>query len=149
MNKWLTTLSKLISTTVTSHDLFTTYNQPTKIKTTLKSSTAGIYLLKVNNRSTKTRCKICSRLTIKIPERRHWRRSGIFIVNFEHISHFVLACLCHCRLGHSFDNFKQGSNQILFFLSKWIWNWKSRKRRNSSYHFPSFLLVKMKLEILK
>ena len=28
--------------------------------------------------------------TIKIPERRHWRRSGIFIVNFEHISHLAM-----------------------------------------------------------
>ena len=31
--------------------------------------------------------EIYSKLTIKIPERHHWRRSGIFIVNFEHISH--------------------------------------------------------------
>ena len=29
-----------------------------------------IYLLKVNNRNTKTRCEICSKLTIKTPERR-------------------------------------------------------------------------------
>ena len=36
-----------------------------------------------------TRCEICSKLTIKIPERRDWRRYGIFIVNFEHISHLV------------------------------------------------------------
>ena len=28
-----------------------------------------------------------------IPERRHWPRSGIFIVNFEHISPFVLVFL--------------------------------------------------------
>ena len=28
-------------------------------------------------------------VTINIPQRRHWRRSGIFIVNFEHISHLV------------------------------------------------------------
>ena len=34
-----------------------------------------------------------SKLTIEIPERRHWRRSGVFIVNFEHISHFVLVCI--------------------------------------------------------
>ena len=47
----------------------------------------GIYLLKVNKRNTKTRCEICSKLTIKTPERRHWRRSGVFIINFEHISH--------------------------------------------------------------
>ena len=31
---------------------------------------AGIYLLKVNNRNTRTRCEIYSKLTIKAPERR-------------------------------------------------------------------------------
>ena len=35
----------------------------------------------------------CSKLTIKTPERRHFRRSGVFIVNFEHISHSVLVFL--------------------------------------------------------
>ena len=30
----------------------------------------GIYLLKVNNRNTTTRCEICSKLTIKTPERK-------------------------------------------------------------------------------
>ena len=53
---------------------------------------AGDYLLKVNNRNTRTRCEICPKLT-KIPERRHWGRSGIFIVNFEHILHLVLVFL--------------------------------------------------------
>ena len=51
---------------------------------------AGIYLLKVNNRNTRTRCEICSKSAIKTPKRRHWRRSGVFIVNFEHISHLAL-----------------------------------------------------------
>ena len=37
---------------------------------------ASIYLLKVNNRNTRTR-----------------RRSGVFIDNFEHISHLVLVFL--------------------------------------------------------
>ena len=46
---------------------------------------AGIYLLKVNNRNTRTRCEICSKLTIKTP--------GVFIVNFEHISHLALVSL--------------------------------------------------------
>ena len=54
---------------------------------------AGIYLLKVNNRNTGTRCEICPKLTINTPERRHWRRSGVFIVNFEHISHLALVFL--------------------------------------------------------
>ena len=41
---------------------------------------ANIYLLKVNNKSTKTRCKICSRLAIKTPERqRQWPRSSVSI----------------------------------------------------------------------
>ena len=33
-------------------------------------------MFKVNNRNMRARCEI-----------RHWRHSGIFIVNFEHISH--------------------------------------------------------------
>ena len=28
-----------------------------------------------------------------IPEQRHWRRSDVFIVNFEHISHLALVFL--------------------------------------------------------
>ena len=35
----------------------------------LKTNPAGIYLRKVNNRNTRTRCEICSMLTIKTPER--------------------------------------------------------------------------------
>ena len=45
---------------------------------------------KVNNRNTRTRCEICSKLTIKVPER---RRYGVFIVNFEQISLLVLLFL--------------------------------------------------------
>ena len=51
---------------------------------------AGNYMFKVSNRNTRTRCEICSKLTIKTPERRLWRRSGVFIVNFKHISHLIL-----------------------------------------------------------
>ena len=50
---------------------------------------SGIYLLKVNNRNTRTKCEICSKLTIKTPERRY----SVFIVNVEHISHLVLVFL--------------------------------------------------------
>ena len=50
-------------------------------------------MFKVNNKSTRARCEVCSELTIKIPEQRHLRRSGIFIVNFEHISHLALVFL--------------------------------------------------------
>ena len=54
---------------------------------------AGIFLLKVNNRNSRTRCEICSKLTIKTPERRLWRRYSVFIVNFEHIWHLALVFL--------------------------------------------------------
>ena len=63
-------------------------------------------MFKVKHRKTKARCEICSKLTIKTPERRQIssvivtkspvtiteeirRCSGVFIVNFEHISHLV------------------------------------------------------------
>ena len=48
---------------------------------------ADIYLLIVNNGNAKAMSKIFSKLTIKTPERRQWRRSVVFIANFEQISH--------------------------------------------------------------
>ena len=50
-------------------------------------------MFQVANRNTRTTCEICTNLTIKTSERRHWRRSGVFIVNFVHISHLVLMFL--------------------------------------------------------
>ena len=50
---------------------------------------ANIYLFKRNNRNTRKKCEICSKLTIKTSKRRQWRRSGVFIVNFDHISHLI------------------------------------------------------------
>ena len=47
-----------------------------------KTIPARIYLLTVINRNNRTRCEICSKLTIKTPERRH----GISIVNFEQVN---------------------------------------------------------------
>ena len=49
---------------------------------------AGIYMLKVNNRNIRTRCEICSKLLIKIQERRQWRRWRLWT--------------CTCRLRRSY-----------------------------------------------
>ena len=57
------------------------------------SSQSAITCSKLNNKNTRTRCEICSKLPIKTPERGYWRRSGVFIVNFKYISHFVLVFL--------------------------------------------------------
>ena len=54
---------------------------------------AGIYLLRVNNRNTRKKCELCLKLAIKTPERCHWHCSGVFIVNFEHISRLFLVFL--------------------------------------------------------
>ena len=66
----------------------------------------GIHLLKVNNRNTRTRCEMCSKLTIK---KQSWYRSGVFIVNFrtylkpcstvsvvnfEQVNHFLMEVTC-------------------------------------------------------
>ena len=54
----------------------------------MKENPVGNSMLKVNNRNTRTRCEIFSKLTII-----HWRRFGVFIVNFEYISDLVLVFL--------------------------------------------------------
>ena len=51
---------------------------------------AGIYFYKFKNRITRTMYEICTKWTIKTPERSQWRRSGVFIVDFEQILHIVL-----------------------------------------------------------
>ena len=73
------------------------------------SCLGGYWMFKVNNRNTRRRCEICSKLTIKTPERYFLypvkisenllffdvfrgyrrRRSGVSIVNFGHILHLV------------------------------------------------------------
>ena len=65
-----------------------------------KTNPANMYLFKTNNRNTRKRCDLYSKLITKTPECRQWRRSKVFIVNFkyrrlsgvfkvnlEHISH--------------------------------------------------------------
>ena len=54
---------------------------------------ANICLFKVSNKNYRKRYEICSKLTTETPEQRHWRRSVVFIVNFEHISHLFLVFL--------------------------------------------------------
>ena len=75
---------------------------------------AAINLFKANNRNGRKRCKICSKLTIT-PERRHWRCSGFFIVNFEHISHLFVVFL--------YPAFEQVNNSWVTTLSNAFMYW--------------------------
>ena len=55
---------------------------PRKIYARITRFPVGIYLLKVNNRNTRTRCEICSKLTIKTY---FTLGSSVSIANFEHV----------------------------------------------------------------
>ena len=57
------------------------------------NSPVNKYMLKVNNRNTRKKCDLFPKLTKKTLERHHWRRSGVFFVNFEHILHLSLMFL--------------------------------------------------------
>ena len=62
---------------------------------TSKQTQEVIFSIKANTQPAFT----CSKLTIETVEqdvkyvRRHWRHSGVFIVDFEHISYLVLVFL--------------------------------------------------------
>ena len=73
----------------------------------------GIYLLKVNNRNIRRRCEIWSKLTIKSPKLQRWRRSYVFIVNFEHISHPIV----------NFEQVNELRSIGIIYLSLTHWGW--------------------------
>ena len=49
----------------------------------------NIYLFKVNNKNSRKKVWICSKLKIKTPERHQWRRSGAFIVNLTPLTYLT------------------------------------------------------------
>ena len=63
---------------------------------------ANMYLFKSNNINTGKRCEMCSELTVKTPEWRHWGRFGVFIVKVDYISHFFLVSLLLTLSMHLF-----------------------------------------------
>ena len=72
------------------HRIFCLVVIPVCVSKHVFNNPANIYLFRVNNINTRKSCKICSKITIRTPEQHQWRRSGVFIVNFEYISQFFL-----------------------------------------------------------
>ena len=68
---------------------------PPRVSAYIREIPAGNY-----NRNNRGKSKICSKLTIKTPERRQCRRSDVFIVKFEHIGHLVLVFMIHKKHYH-------------------------------------------------
>ena len=63
-----------------------------KLKCLIKAVPSKKYMLKINNRITRMsqeKLKICSKLKIKTPESCQWRRSRVFIINFEHVFYTI------------------------------------------------------------
>ena len=80
-------------------------------------SPSNNYMLKVNNINTRKMCGTWSKLRIKTPHRPQWRCSGIFILNFERISHILLLltlnklmlakCVSKTNCFEKFHNFQK------------------------------------------
>ena len=121
-------------------------------KCTYGITPASIYLLKVNNRKTKTRCETCSNLTIKTPERRHWHQivisfyySKIHLFLFSQLimihwkQKFLKTMQSHWKLIYyrTIENYFSPSVAWLWFqliqkyLSKELINASNRKRFSS------------------
>ena len=106
----------------------------------------SIYLLKVNNRNNRTRCEIYSKST-KTPEQRHWRRSGVIIVNFE--TYFTP---CSKVYIVNFQHVIAGCERWIFFTSTKQNHWSKISflfsdqpiSRSGSYKWKWFLVTKNK-----
>ena len=61
------------------------------VKNICTKSTSNNYLLKINNKSTRTGCDLCSKLTAKASGRCHYSRLDVFIFNLN-IFHALHLC---------------------------------------------------------
>ena len=82
--------SSIYEISTSYHIMLRQYRQSFPNFSNVTNNPASNYAFKVSNRNIRTRCKICSKLTIKILERAQWHCSSVFIVNSAHISHLVL-----------------------------------------------------------
>ena len=78
-------------------------------------------MFEVNIRNTRASREICSKLAIKTLERRQWRHSGVFIVNFnsEHIFHLNLFLLLALNIFHTFFSVSYVDFEQVNFVS-WV-----------------------------
>ena len=70
------------------------------------------YMLKVNNKKTRERCEICSKLTRKIPERRHWRQ----LLTFSEPANVYWIVSMLGKLASNELNLKSSTTCIKFFV---------------------------------
>ena len=78
-------------------------------------------MLKVDNRNTRKKCEMCLNLVIKAPERRHWRCSSVFNVNFEHIlTFFSVSFVEFEKVNLTWQLFCRRPSANCFWKFEWI-----------------------------
>ena len=99
------------------------YHRRNLVKNGIIAHPAAIYLVKLNNRNTRTRCEMCSKLTIKTSERREWRRSDVFVVNF-----WTYFTPCSSVSVVDFG----------YVIAGWVenWLWCRHENHTSMYYWP-------------
>ena len=98
----------------------------------------GNYMFKVNNRNTRTRCEICSKLAIKTPERHHWRlRAGKCQPGY--VIHFLTSTTMLLLIVQTNLFFPMGRESIEFiFISNSI---EILQHLKKSYWTTNWLLI--------
>ena len=94
------------------------------------------FLFKVNNRSSRKWCEICSNLTIKTIERRELRRPYVFVVNFENISRFFPSVSIV-----DFEQINAGSASINLNMCIQVISYRNRIQWNISGMFQMNLVI--------
>ena len=89
---WLSLSEKL-------HPLFYKVNEFWK----KNSSSFQVNLFKINNCNTRKKYEMCSKVTIKIPER-HWCCGEVFVANFQHKFRSSWLCKGKCLLDWLWHN---------------------------------------------
>ena len=103
---------------------------------------ANIYLFKINNRNIRKRCEICSKLTIKPPERHHWRNSVFFFLSTLNKFHNFFECFYrwlryHCgKIANVWPLLWRDLEESVR-CTKWLHTlWKSCRKQLNSNIFP-------------
>ena len=85
----------------------------------------GSSLFKKTNGNTEAMCKICSKLTIKIPKRCYWSRL-VSLLSFTHCSSVSIVDYEHLNTGWNTDKFMPDwCTTVGFYNLKWyIWEYE-------------------------
>ena len=122
-------------------------------------------MFKVNNRNTRTRCEICSNLTIKTPERRQYFTtcSSVSIINFEHVIagwecplssvYSLIYPLSHSLFRNRFENDWSKISFVRFiaiqvFSLEYTVNYTNRARNIGKILFKLFVFCKQNISMI-